>query len=146
MNLPQDVNREYAYFRATGGDDPVEITRALDIEPTAIWKVGEPFERRGRQFRRRSSQWRLDSELTDEQPLSDHVDALLCRLEPKRDSLWSIREKFLTQFVCVGFFFQSFSWELDFDLQRRATALGIGFWFDFYPTGDQHEGIEPDLH
>ncbi len=63
------------------------------------------------------------------------------QLEPKRDGLFRIREKFKTQFVCVGFYYQSFSWELDFELQRRATALGIGFWFDTYSYGDYHEEI-----
>ena len=129
MTSPPETDREYAYFQAVGVDDPKEISSALQMEPDDICKVGDDFERRGRIFQRRGSKWRLDSGLTDRSPLSEHLKTLLWRLEPKRDALFRIREKFKTQFVCVGFYYQNFSWELDFDLQRRATALGIGFWF-----------------
>ena len=139
MSSPPETDREYAYFQATGVDDPNQISEALKLEPNELWKVGEAFERRGHTFHRRSSCWKLESGLTDQDALSEHVEALLHVLEPNRDGLLRIRNKFLTQFKCVGFYYQSFSWELDFDLQRRATALGISFWFDTYSFGDHHE-------
>ena len=40
---------------------------------------------------------------------------------------------------CVSFAYQSFSWELDFEAQTKATELGIGFWFDAYSFGDHHD-------
>jgi hypothetical protein len=141
MTSPPETDREYAYFQAVGVDDPKEISSALQMEPDSICKVGDEFERRGRTFQRRASSWRLDSGLTDRDPLSEHLKTLLWSLEPKRDALFLIREKFKTQFVCVGFYYQNFSWELDFDLQRRATALGIGFWFDTYSDANCHEEI-----
>lgn len=139
MSSPPETDREYAYFRAVGAEDPGFVSDLIQLEPDEIWKLGEPFERRGHTFFRRSSQWKIDSGLTDQEPLSDHLSALLRLLEPKRDGLLRVKEKFKTQFVCVGYYYQSFSWELDFDLQRRATALGIEFWFDTYSFGDHHE-------
>ena len=56
-----------------------------------------------------------------------------------RDALRNIRTRFQTQIVCVSYVYQSFSWELDFDAQRQATELGIGFWFASYSFDDPHE-------
>ncbi|WP_037254968.1 DUF4279 domain-containing protein [Roseobacter sp. SK209-2-6] len=139
MSSPPETDREYAYFRAVGTEDPVFVSNLLNLEPNDVWKLGDPFERNGRSFLRRGSQWKLGSGLTDQDTLSDHLSELLKRLEPQREGLLRVKEKFRTQFVCVGYYYQSFSWELDFDLQRRATALGIEFWFDTYSFGDHHE-------
>lgn len=139
MSSPPETDREYAYFRAVGTEDPSFVSNLIQLEPNEVWKLGDSFERRGHKFIRRSSQWKLDSGLTDQDVLSDHLSALLRRLEPQHDGLLRVKEKFKTQFVCVGFYYQSFSWEMDFDLQRRATALGIEFWFDTYSFGDHHE-------
>lgn len=43
------------------------------------------------------------------------------------------------QIVCVGTYSYNFSWAPDFEHQKQATSLGIGFWFDIYLYGDPHE-------
>jgi len=139
MSSPPETDRQYAYFRAIGEDDPAQITRLLGFEPSECWRLGDAFERRGHTFRRRTSSWTLNSGLQDTEALDLHIDALLRRLGPRRDELLKLRVKFKTQIVCVGYSYQSFSWELDFDAQRTATALGIGFWIDAYSFGDLHE-------
>lgn len=139
MASPPETDRQYAYFRAIGEDDPAEITSLLGFEPNESWRLGDVFERRGHSFRRRSSSWKLNSGLEDTEALDLHIDALLRKLSPHRDELLKVRVKFKTQIVCVGHAYQSFSWELDFDAQRSATALGIGFWIDAYSFGDHHE-------
>lgn len=141
MVAPPETDREYAYFHAIGSEDATTVTDILKIEPSSVWNVGEPFEVRGRKHFRRGSSWRLDSRLTDRDPLGDHVDALLRRLEPKKNELQELHPCFRTEIVCVAFVYSSFDWELNFELQRCATSLGISFRFDFYPFGDLHEEI-----
>ncbi|NIA68923.1 DUF4279 domain-containing protein [Pelagibius litoralis] len=139
MPSPPETDREYAYFHAVGRDDPSEITEALGLQPDECWRVGDAFERRGHTLKRKSSCWRLKSGLEDTQSLDRHVDALLYRLRPHRDALLDIGTRFRTQIVCVSFAYQSFSWALDFEAQKEATSLCIGFWFDTYSFGDFHE-------
>ena len=139
MPSPPETDREYAYFHALGSDDPTAITKALSMEADESWRVGDAFDRRGHRLRRKSSCWRLKSGLEDTQRLDDHVDALLHRLRPHRDALLQVGTRFRLQIVCVSFAYQSFSWALDFEAQKEATALGIGFWFDTYSFGDYHE-------
>ena len=139
MNSPPASDREYAYFSAIGVDDVAEITRILTVEPCQSWNVGEPFEINGHPMTRRSSNWQLSSGMADTDHLSSHLEALLFRLERHRNALLEVQKKFQTRFVCVGYYYQSFSWEMSFEIQRRATALGIGFWFDTYSLGDHHE-------
>lgn len=139
MVAPPETDREYAYFHAHGSEDARAISGILGLEPDKVWNVGDTFEVQGRKHFRRSSKWRLDSGLTDQDPLTDHVEALLDKLERKRAALQSLQSAFLTEIVCVAFVYSSFAWQLRFDLQRRATSLGISFNFDFYPFGDLHE-------
>ena len=141
MTSPPESDSHYAYFRAVGASDPSEITQLLGIEPTESWNVGDAFERRGHTFKRRSSMWQLESGCDDKRLLEDHIEALLQRLERYRNELLDICTRYRTQIVCVSYVHQSFSFELDFDSQRRATELGVGFWFDAYSFGDYHEEI-----
>lgn len=134
-------DRHYAYFSANGVDDPEDVSHSLDLKPNEIWKLGEAFEIRKLKSHRRSSNWRLNSGLSDEQPLSAHVEALMIFLEPKRNGLLNIQDRFSTQIVCVAYVYQSFGWDLEFDLLRCPAALRISFLFDFYPMGDHHEEI-----
>ena len=62
-------------------------------------------------------------------------------LRPKRDGILRASTFGKLQIVCVGFYYQSFSWEPNFEHQKEITALGIGFWFDTYSQGDYHEEI-----
>ncbi|MEM9632284.1 MAG: DUF4279 domain-containing protein [Pseudomonadota bacterium] len=141
MDYTVATNRDYAYFHAIGSDDANEVSDLLKIVPDATWNVGDTFTVQGRTHHRRSSSWRLDSGLSDEIELSQHVQALLQKLERKRLELNCVQEKFLTEIVCVSFCVQSFGWRLNIETQRRATSLGISFSFDFYPIGDVHQEI-----
>lgn len=96
MTSPPETDREYAYFRVIGVDDPTEITELLGIEPHESWHVGEEFTpgRGNVTLHRRSSSWRLDSGLTDQEPMSSHIEELLNKLERHSNSLWLLRKKF----------------------------------------------------
>ncbi|MHA7774178.1 DUF4279 domain-containing protein [Roseibium sp. M-1] len=141
MVAPPETDREYAYFHAIGSEDATIVTGILKLEPSSVWNVGDTFEVKGNTHLRPGSSWRLDSGLLDRDPLSDHVAELLRRLEPKKNQLQELQSGFRTEIVCVAFVHSSFDWTLEFDLQRRATSLGISFRFDFYPFGDLHEEI-----
>ncbi|MDF2235831.1 DUF4279 domain-containing protein [Albimonas sp. CAU 1670] len=144
MTSPPVTDRFYAYFRVVDPSDPEEITRVLKIEPDKVWKRGDTFEVQDRLRRRRGSHWSIDSGLDDRQPLDDHLEALLWRLDLKRDALLGLLPRHRLEFVCVAQVWQAFCWAPNFDLQRRVTDLGIGFWFDIYSLGDIHE-IVSDL-
>lgn len=139
MSSPPVSDREYAYFHAIGIFDPADITRAVGIEPDECWSVGDEFVQRDRTFKRRNSKWTLRSGLDDTEPLDRHISALLSRLTPCRVGILNAAAIAKLQIVCVGYYFQSFSWELDFHHQQLATALNIGFSFDTYSLGDLHE-------
>lgn len=135
------TNRDYAYFHAIGSEDANGVTSLLKLQPDTVWNVGDPFEVKGRRHFRRGSNWRLESGLSDERELSEHVRALLQKLERKKHELNRVQESFLTEIVCVSYSYQSFGWQLDIQTQRRATSLGISFSFDFYPMVDVHDEI-----
>ncbi|MEP1518741.1 MULTISPECIES: DUF4279 domain-containing protein [Rhodobacterales] len=139
MSNSADTDREYAYFRATGSFDPIQLTNELGLEPSECWETGEEFEVRGNKHNRKSSCWKMDSGLLDTENLDSHINELLRKLRPKRDSILRASTLAKLQIVCVGFYYQSFSWEPNFEHQKEITTLGIGFWFDTYSFGDYHE-------
>ena len=141
MSSPPETDREYAYFRAIGVGDVKQIDQAMNLSGSEFWNVGDTFQPRDIVFTRKSSCWQLDSGHDDKEDLEKHVEALLSKLSSKVEVLRSISSEFQLQIVCVSFTYQSFSFELPFELQRRATNLGISFWFNFYPFGDIHEEI-----
>ncbi|WP_158969222.1 DUF4279 domain-containing protein [Chachezhania sediminis] len=138
---PPTLDRQYAYFRVTGLFDPADVTKAIGIEPTEAWAVDDKYSRNGRSFSRHSSKWTLGSGLDDTRLLDDHLEALLFRLERRYSGVLQASTLGHLQFVCVSYSYQSFSWELDFRHQQRATALHIGFWIDSYGHGDVHEEV-----
>ncbi|MBP1873871.1 hypothetical protein LPJGGPFB_02901 [Ensifer adhaerens] len=135
------ADREYAYFCAVGAFDPTDITNAIGLDPSESWATGEGFFARGHAFRRAQSRWKLNSGLDDTHPLNQHVRSLLDALSPYREGLLHAATMARLQIACVGYYQQSFGWELDFELQKLATALSIGFCFDMYSFGDHHEEI-----
>ncbi|WP_282607031.1 DUF4279 domain-containing protein [Pelagibius sp. Alg239-R121] len=141
MPLTPQTDHQYAQFVALGMRDPEEITQLLGIEPYESWKVGDTFERRGHKLKRRSSMWCVTSGYDDTHSLEDHIEALLRRLGPHRNALLDIGTRYDMQISCVSYSYQSYDFELPFDLQRDATELGIRFRFASYDYGDQHEEI-----
>jgi len=139
MSNSADPDREYAYFRATGSFEPSQVTKEIGLKPTEQWETGDEFDVRGNKLNRRSSCWKMDSGLLDTESLDNHINALLRILRPKRDGILRASTFAKLQIVCVGFYYQSFSWEPNFEHQKEITALGIGFWFDTYSQGDYHE-------
>lgn len=111
----------------------------MNLSSSEHWNVGDEYERRDKTFKRRSSCWRLDSGYQDTEILEKHIEALLHKLTPKIEILRQLQCEYRLQIACVSFVYQSFSFELPFELQKMATNLGISFWFDSYSFGDTHE-------
>lgn len=141
MGSSPQIDREYAYFRAVGFFAPTDITSLLGMEPSESWSAGEDFTVRGHTRKRQVSRWVWNSGLNDTEPLTKHVDVLLRDLAPRRTGLLEASSIAKLQIVCVGYYEQSFSWELETQQMRLASALNIGFCFDTYSFGDPHEEI-----
>ena len=141
MSSPPESDREYAYFRAIGTGNTRAVEISMDLKRTEHWNVGDEFERKNKIFKRRSSCWKLESGYDDTNRLELHIEALLNKLTPKSNILNKIQSEYKLQIVCVSFAYQSFSFELPFEMQKTATNLGIGFWFDSYSFGDHHDEI-----
>lgn len=141
MNSSPVSDREYAYFRAVGIFNPVDASRFIGLAPSESWAAEDEFTLRGHTRKRQNSCWIWNSGLNDSEPLSRHVDVLLQELSPRRSGLLETSSIAKLQIVCVGFYAQSFSWELDTQQMRIASALNIGFWFDTYSLNDPHEEI-----
>ena len=141
MSSSSAIDREYAYFQAIGFFEPADITRLLEIEPSESWLAGEEFILRGHTRNRQTSCWMLRSGLNDTEPLARHVDALLRELTPRRAGMIEASTKAKLWVVCVGYYEQSFGWELGVEQMRLASALNAGFLFDTYSFGDLHEEI-----
>ncbi|MEO0982814.1 MAG: DUF4279 domain-containing protein [Pseudomonadota bacterium] len=139
--MQPETDRQYAYFALTGVADTTDIDDVLGLKAFDQWNVGEAFEKRGRMMRRRSSFWRLSSGLADTQPLEKHIEALLSLLEPKQEALLKLSTSFDARLSCVSYHYQSFGFDLPFDIQRRATSLGVRLSFAAYSFGDIHEEI-----
>lgn len=143
-DIPQ-TDRSYAYFCVKGTFDPKDITKLLGIEPDDSWELGDNHQRGGRTFQRRFSVWKRNSGHDDKTDLDQHLKTLIHVLTPLRSELLHISTFATIQFVCVGFYLQSFDWVFSADLIQKSAALGVDFWFDTYSLGDPHEEIA-DLH
>ena len=58
-----------------------EIVNSTGDAPSAMWKKGENVQ--GSLITRKEDGWKIDSKLTRDRPLSDHINELLGRVYPK---------------------------------------------------------------
>lgn len=125
-----------AAFRISGDTlGPDQITAILGSEPTQSGVKGERFSSRHNAVRR-TSFWLLQSPLSENQPLAEHLKWLLDLLEPKLDLINSISEKWRVDLFC-GFSSENGQGGATFDpdLLRRLGHLGVPLVLDLYPPG-----------
>lgn len=115
--------------------DPDQITAILGSEPTQSGIKGERFSTR-HSAARRTSFWLLESPLKDSLPLADHLKWLLDLIEPKRDLIGSVAEKWRVDFFC-GFSSENGQGgtTFDSDLLCHLAHLGVPLVLDLYPPG-----------
>jgi len=139
--MPQDpkIYREYAYLRINGYGPSSVISDRLGIEPDEEWSEGDKWRDSGPNSKRFFTHWVLNSGLKEGDPLNDHISAILMRLHRKRAQLQSLTGEYDVCLVIVSYSLQAFSFELEFELQRKLTDFGIRTWIDAYIYEDTHE-------
>ena len=81
----------------------------------------------------------MNSGVLETENLNIHVEAILRRVRSRELALQSLTGEYDVRVVLVSFNLQCFSFELDFQHQRRLTQLGIRTWFDAYIDEDVHK-------
>ncbi len=139
MPLQPQTYRQYAYLGIRGKGPSKKITDVLGMQPDDEWSEGDPWQIKGPHKKRWFTSWKLNSGLPETEDLNDHVQAILARLRVRELALQSLVGTYDVRMVLVSYNLQCFSFELDFQHQRRLTQLGIRTWFDAYIDQDVHE-------
>lgn len=139
MPLEPQTYRQYAYLGIQGKGPAKKITDALGVNPDDEWSEGDPWKTKGPHKKRWFTNWKLNSGLPETEDLNAHVEAILRRLRVRELALQSLVGDYDVRMVFVSYNLQCFSFELDFQHQRRLTQLGIRTWFDAYIDEDVHK-------
>ncbi|MFX0206720.1 MAG: DUF4279 domain-containing protein [Candidatus Hodarchaeota archaeon] len=88
------AGKTFVYLEASDFEgDPIEITQVIGIEPTKNWKKGIPAAPNSI-YTCRQSGWRLYSSLPLSEPLEEHLDNLLAKLETRTEAIKNAVHKF----------------------------------------------------
>lgn len=139
MPLEPQTYRQYAYLGIQGKGPAKKITDVLGINPDDEWSEGDPWQAKGLHKKRWFTNWKLNSGLPETEDLNAHVEAILGRLRVRELALQSLVGDYDVRMILVSYNLQCFSFELDFQNQRRLTQLGIRTWFDAYIDEDVHK-------
>lgn len=139
MPMEPQTYRQYAYLRIQGKGPSNQITNILGIEPDEEWSEGDDWQTKGPHKKRWFTNWKLYSGVFETEDLNTHVDAILRRLRIRELAVQSLTGDYDVCVVMVSYNLQCFSFELDFQHQRRLTQLGIRTWFDAYIDEDVHK-------
>jgi hypothetical protein len=98
-------NRDsFAYFWVGGDFSSSEITEMLNMTPTETREKGGEIPRRPGVMWKESC-WQVHSSLPrDEVFMDSHLSNLMDILEPKKEIIEKIQERFETGINCVGFY------------------------------------------
>ena len=93
----------YTHFSATlrvfgAIDDLDEITATLGIIPTHLHRRGDRRTPRSRPFEQ--GMWSYLAPVPESRPLDDHLQALWTRIQPRRDALKRLKERFTVDVFC----------------------------------------------
>jgi hypothetical protein len=130
----QEKINTYAYFWVSDFDcNPDEITKLLNIEPSAITIKGELINSQNGRTRIRST-WEFRSRLPNTEPFQDaHIENLLSALTDKAEAIEKLQSNFSTGISCVGYYDNTNSgFHLSSDLIKRCAALNLSIDFDLY--------------
>lgn len=139
MPLEPQTYRQYAYLGIQGKGPAQAITDVLGVDPDDEWSEGDPWQSKGPHKKRWFTNWKLNSGIPETEDLNIHVEAILRRLLTRELALQSLNGDYDVRMVFVSHNLQCFSFELDFQHQRRLTQLGIRTWFDAYIDEDVHK-------
>ena len=126
-----------ASFRILGDTlEPDEVSGILGLQPTRSGRRGERMSPSSSKTLLRKSVWILQTPLSDQAPLQDHLEWLLDTLEPKRDAIGEFTKQYETDFFC-GFSSENGQGGCTFEssLLARLANLGVPLVLDLYPPG-----------
>ena len=142
--LPMDVDDEGKWSRASVrifGEtlQPEEIEAKLGLKATRTHVKGQPRSRRYN-VPWRHSLWSLESPLSDDHDMADHLKWLLDRLEPRLDVIMALSAEYRVDLFC-GFSSGSGQggFTLDSTTLARIAKLGVPLVVDLYPPGVDEE-------
>lgn len=126
-------------FRISGSElDPNKVSQVLGLVPDNAHLKGEqPKDPRRSAYKQ--GLWGLRSKLSNEDPLSAHLESLLAILEPSQEQILKLSEQNTVDFYCSLYSQNGF--QLSPHLLRQTANLGAGFGVDVYPPD---EGSEDD--
>ena len=138
--LPMDVDDDGKWSRTCiriFGEtlQPEEIEAKLGLKATRTHVKGQPRSRRYN-VPWRHSLWLLESPLSDDHDMADHLKWLLDRLEPRLDVIRTLSAEYRVGLMCG---FSSGSGQGGFTLDSttlgRTAKLGVPLVVDLYPPG-----------
>jgi hypothetical protein len=135
--LNDDSKWSKACIRISGDNlQPDEVSRELGLQATKSGLKGERLSGRPRMRPLLSSLWMLNSPLSDQSPLEDHLKWLLDVLEPKFHVISRITKQHQAEFFC-GFGSDNGQGGCIFavELLERLVKLGVPLVLDLHPPG-----------
>jgi hypothetical protein len=97
-----EPNEFRAYFTLTGDFNPAEITLEIGLEPTEQYRKGDRFGRK--QIERKFSRWSLESRLSRECLLEDHIADVVTQLLPVKERIAKLKEQWEANMALVAYF------------------------------------------
>jgi Domain of unknown function (DUF4279) len=127
-----EKNRQYAYVKFIGNFQPDDISAALGIEASETKIAGGMIGRSNRI--RKESQWKLDSGLSDEEELEDHITKLLQLLGPARTAFAELARHHKAVLQLVGYFGDEGypGLHLEVETVKAIAEFNLNIDFDFY--------------
>jgi hypothetical protein len=117
--------------------DPDALSRILRIEPSEAHRKGDARPASaGRDYAPFSEGlWCLNSELSEDRPLEEHLEALLTRIAVHKKDLAALKRKGCRQDIFIGSFANdaNLGFTLSAETLSRLHELGIEVNFDLYP-------------
>lgn len=138
MGMETETNVYFGVFDF--GDDPDVVSALMGVKPTEAWVKGETYGAPSKGGRRTHSRWVLASGLNEGEPIESHLRALLARLEPLREAIDRVQQRFPVQIGVAQYFYEvNPQFRIEPELLRRYASLGVAINFDQYCLG-QPEG------
>lgn len=115
-----------------GDNDPHFITEITGIKPTSVIKKGDHKIIAKNKFHEENS-WKLESKLTNEVKLEEHINYILDILKPSFDKFKEITQEYYTKLFCVLYPKKHIP-EIFFDKQmiKQLSELNLDIDFDIY--------------
>lgn len=111
--------------------DPAVLTRELAIEPSLVWRVGDPIKYK--RSRETENGWRLNSPTGSSAGVEEQILALLEILEPKAMTIKEFDSRMKAEFGCI-IYAREYVPEMYFSHETlsRVVALGAEIDIDLY--------------